>query len=214
MADRLRLGVLISGGGRSLQNFIDLSETGRLRAQVVKVVSSRPDAGGLARARRCGIPACVVRRRDFATAQAFADAVTAELRAEDVHLVALAGFLSLYRIPACYAGRVMNVHPALLPSFGGRGFYGDRVHRAVLECGCKVSGCSVHFADNEYDQGPIIVQRAVPVLEDDDEHTLAARVFEQEKAAYPEAVNLFAEGRLRIEGRRVRVLPAGAQASP
>jgi formyltetrahydrofolate-dependent phosphoribosylglycinamide formyltransferase len=210
MADRLRLGVLISGGGRSLQNFIDLSEAGRLKAQVVKVVSSRRDAGGLDRARRHGIPAVVVRRRDFATTEEFSNAITAELDAEDVGLVALAGFLSLYRIPDRYAGRVMNIHPALLPSFGGHGFYGDRVHRAVLECGCKVSGCTVHFADNEYDNGPIIVQKAVPVLEDDDEHTLAARVFEREKEAYPEAVNLFAEGRLRVDGGRVRILPAGA----
>lgn len=207
MADILRLGVLISGGGRSLQNFIGLSEAGRLKARVVKVVSSRRDAGGLERAQRHGIPTAIVRRRDFETAGAFSDAITAKLAAEDVELVVLAGFLSLYRIPDRYDGRVLNIHPALLPSFGGHGFYGDRVHRAVLACGCKVSGCTVHFADNEYDKGPIIVQKAVPVFEDDDEHTLAARVFEKEKEAYPEAVNLFADGRLRIEGRRVRVLP-------
>ena len=208
MADILRLGVLISGGGRSLQNFIDLSEAGRLKARVVKVVSSRRDAGGLDRARRHGIASAVVRRRDFATTDEFSDAVTAELAAEHVELIALAGFLSLYRIPDRYAGRALNIHPALLPSFGGHGFYGDRVHRAVLDCGCKVSGCTVHFADNEYDNGPIIVQKAVPVHEDDDEHTLAARVFEQEKEAYPEAINLFAERRLTIEGSRVHVLPA------
>ena len=208
MADRLRLGVLISGGGRSLQNFIDLSDAGRLKAQVVKVVSSRRDAGGLERARCHSIPAAVVRRKDFATTEEFSEAITTELAAADAELVVLAGFLSLYRIPDRYAGRVMNIHPALLPAFGGHGFYGDRVHKAVLECGCKVSGCTVHFADNKYDNGPIIVQKAVPVLEDDDEHTLAARVFEREKEAYPEAINLFAEGRLRIEGNRVRVLPA------
>jgi len=208
MADGLRLGVLISGGGRSLQNFIDLSEAGRLKARVVKVVSSRRDAGGLERARSHAIPAAVVRRRDFESTQAFSDAVTAELAAEDVELVAMAGFLSLYRIPERYAGRVMNIHPALLPSFGGHGFYGERVHRAVLECGCKVSGCTVHFADNEYDNGPIIVQKVVEVREGDDAHTLAARVFEREKEAYAEAINLFAEGRLRIVDRRVRVMPA------
>lgn len=208
MADGLRLGVLISGGGRSLQNFIDLSEAGRLKARVVKVVSSRRDAGGLERARSHGIPAAVVRRRDFEGTEAFSDAVTAELAAEDVELVAMAGFLSLYRIPDRYAGRVMNIHPALLPSFGGHGCYGERVHRAVLECGCKVTGCTVHFADNEYDNGPIIVQKAVEVREGDDAHTLAARVFEAEKEAYAEAVNLFAEGRLRIVGTRVEVLPA------
>jgi folate-dependent phosphoribosylglycinamide formyltransferase PurN len=104
----------------------------------------------------------------------------------------------------------MNIHPALLPLFGGRGFYGDRVHAAVLEHGCRISGCTVHFVDNVYDHGPIIVQRAVKVEESDDVHSLAERVFEQELEAYPEAINLFAEGRLRVEGRRVRILPASA----
>ncbi len=117
----------------------------------------------------------------------------------------MAGFLQFYRVPDRLKGKVMNIHPALLPSFGGKGYYGDRVHRAVLEYGCKVSGCTVHFADNEYDNGPIIVQKTVPVREDDDHDTLGDRVFEKELEAYPEAINLFAEGRLRIEGRRVRI---------
>ena len=211
MTRKVRLGVLISGGGRSLQNFIDLADAGELKAEVAKVVSTRPDVFGLERARRHGIPAAVVRRRDFPTVEAFSDAVTAELEAEDVELVAMAGFLSLYRIPERYAGRVMNIHPALLPSFGGRGYYGDRVHQAVLDAGCKVSGCTVHFADNVYDHGPIIVQKVVPVQEGDDAQTLAARVFEKEKEAYPEAINLFAEGRLRLVGGRVQILtPDGA----
>ncbi len=201
----VRLGVLLSGGGRTLQNFIDLRTAGLLKARVVKVVSTRRDAFGLQRARDNGIAAAVVRPRDHATTEEFSRAVTAELQAEDVELVAMAGFLSLYRIPDCYAGRVMNVHPALLPAFGGKGFYGDRVHQAVLDYGCKVSGCTVHFADNSYDHGPIVIQKAVPVEEGDDAHSLAARVFEKEKEAYPEAVNLFAEGRLHIEGRRARV---------
>jgi len=204
----VRMGVLLSGSGRTLQNFIDLGKEGLLKARVVKVVSSRRDAFGLERARQNGIPAAIVRRRDFATTEEFSNAVTAELHAEDVALVAMAGFLSLYRVPECYAGRVMNVHPALLPSFGGEGFYGDKVHQAVLDYGCKVSGCTVHFADNSYDHGPIIVQKAVPVEETDDVHALAARVFEKEKEAYPEAINLFAEGRLVIRGRRVEIRPA------
>lgn len=201
------MGVLISGGGRTLQNFVDLWKAGLLKARVVKVVSTRADAFGLQRAAAEGIPAAVVRRKAFASTEEFSDAVTAEFQAEDVELVAMAGFLSLYRIPDCYAGRVMNIHPALLPSFGGHGFYGDRVHQAVLDYGCKITGCTVHFADNAYDQGPIIVQKAVPVEEGDDAHTLAARVFEREKEAYAEAVNLFAEGRLRIRGRRVEIQP-------
>jgi formyltetrahydrofolate-dependent phosphoribosylglycinamide formyltransferase len=202
------MGVLLSGSGRTLQNFIDLWKAGLLKARVVKVVSSRRDAFGLQRAKQNGIPSAVVRPRGFATTEEFSKAVTAELQAEDAELVAMAGFLSLYRIPECYAGRVMNVHPALLPSFGGKGFYGDRVHQAVLDYGCKMSGCTVHFADNSYDHGPIIIQRAVPVEEADDVHSLAARVFEKEKEAYPEAINLFADGRLVIRGRRVEISPA------
>ncbi len=209
MGECVRLGVLVSGGGRSLQNFIDLSEAGKLKARVVKVIASRADAYALERAAGHDIPTGVVRRKDFADTDAFSDAVTRELQAEDVELIALAGYLSLYRFPECYDGRVINIHPTLLPSFGGKGFYGDRVHQAVLDYGCKVSGCTVHFADREYDKGPIIVQKVVPVQEGDDAHTLAARVFEKETEAFPEAINLFAEGRLRIVGRRVAVLPAG-----
>ena len=205
MSSPLRLGVLISGSGRTLQNFMDLSDAGRLKARVVKVVSSRPDAYGLERARQHGVPAATVNRRDFESTEEFSDAITAELLAEGVELVAMAGFLSLYRFPPAYADRVMNIHPALLPSFGGKGFYGDRVHQAVLDCGCKVSGCTVHFASNQYDKGPIIIQKTVPVLEDDDAHTLADRVFAAETEAYPEAINLYAEGRLRVKDGRVRV---------
>ncbi len=208
MAGALRLGVLISGGGRTLQNFIDLSQAGELKARVVKVVSSLSDAYGLERARGHDIPAAVVRRKDFDSTGEFSAAVTAELQAEDVQLVAMAGFLCLYRIPDCYQNRVMNIHPALLPGFGGKGFYGDRVHQTVLDCGCKVSGCTVHFADNTYDHGPIIIQKAVPVEEGDDAHSLAARVFEKEIQAYPAAINLFAEGKLRVCGRRVEIRPA------
>ncbi len=198
--------MLISGSGRTLQNFIDLSAEGRLKAQVVKVVSTRPDAYGLDRARAVGVPAVTVQRADYDKVAEFSAAVTAELQAEGVELIAMAGFLSLYRLPDAYLGRTMNIHPALLPSFGGKGFYGDRVHQAVLDYGCKVSGCTVHFASNEYDKGPIILQKTVPVLDDDDAHTLADRVFAMETEAYPEAINLFAEGRLKIEGRRVRIV--------
>jgi phosphoribosylglycinamide formyltransferase-1 len=120
-------------------------------------------------------------------------------------LVCLAGWLSLLALPASYQGRVMNIHPALLPGFGGKGMYGHNVHAAVLAHGCRVSGCTVHFVDERYDNGPIIVQRTCPVLDDDTPDTLAHRVFEEEKIAYPEAIRLFQEGRLRVEGRRVRI---------
>jgi len=207
MTKPVRLGVLISGGGRTLQNLLDRSEAGTLAARVVKVVSSRADAYGLVRAQQHGVPTAVVRRKDFGSVEEFSRAITQQMEAAQVELIAMAGFLSLYRIPPRYNGRVMNIHPALLPSFGGKGFYGERVHQAVLDCGCKVSGCTVHFADNEYDHGPIIVQKAVEVREDDDAHSLADRVFQKELEAYPEAINLFAQGRLRVEGRIVKILP-------
>ncbi len=122
-------------------------------------------------------------------------------------LVCLAGWLSLLSLAETYRGRIMNIHPALLPAFGGKGMFGHHVHEAVLAHGCRVSGCTVHFVDGQYDNGPIIVQRTCPVMEDDTPDALAHRVFEQEKEAYPEAIRLFAQRRLRIEGRRVRILP-------
>ena len=208
MSSPIRMAVLLSGSGRTLQNFLDRSAAGTLRAEVVKVISSRPDAYGLVRAEAAAVPTAVVRRRDFPDTESFSDAVTAQIDAAEPDLVALAGFMCFYLIPERYMNRVMNIHPALLPSFGGRGFYGDRVHEAVLEQGCKVSGCTVHFVDNVYDHGPIIIQKAVRVEEGDDAHSLAARVFEMELEAYPEAVNLFADGRLTVEGGVVRILPA------
>ncbi len=207
MALPIRMAVLLSGGGRTLQNFLDLSRAGTLKAKVVKVISSRPDAYGLVRAAEAGVPTAVVRRRDFEDAASFSRALTREIDEVVPDLIALAGFMCLYQVPPRYTDRILNIHPALLPLFGGKGFFGDRVHRAVLEHGCKVSGCTVHFVDNVYDHGPIVVQKTVRVEEDDDPHSLAARIFEKEKQAYPEAVNLFAEGRLRVEGRRVRILP-------
>ena len=207
MAGRIRMAVLLSGSGRTLQNFLDLSRAGKLKAEVVKVISSLSTVYGLERARSAGVQSAVVRRKDHDSDDAFSRAITRELDACSPDLVALAGFMCFYKMPQHYAHRIMNIHPALLPVFGGKAFYGERVHQAVLDHGCKVSGCTVHFVDNVYDHGPIIVQKTVPVLDDDDAHSLADRVFEKELEAYPEAVNLFAEGRLKVEGRRVRVLP-------
>lgn len=198
---RLRLAVLISGSGRHLENFVRLSRSGDLPADVVRVVSSRPDCGGVARARRLGLEPLVLAPR--ALGDAFHDHLAQALREARIDLVCMAGFLTLWRIPPDFYGRVMNIHPALLPRFGGRGFYGMRVHRAVLEAGERESGCTVHFADNEYDHGPIILQRRVPVLPGDTPETLADRVFEQERIAYPEAVRLFAEGRIALAGDKV-----------
>jgi formyltetrahydrofolate-dependent phosphoribosylglycinamide formyltransferase len=204
----VRLAVLVSGGGTTLQNLLDRIDAGALRAEIAVVIASRSDAFGLERARRAGLPALVVTRKGYADTQAFNDALHAALEPFAVDLVVLAGFLSLFQPRTRYAGRVLNIHPALIPAFCGPGFYGDKVHRAVLESGVRVSGCTVHFADDQYDHGPIILQGAVPVLDDDTPETLAARVHGVENELYPQAIALWADDRLRIEGRRVRILPA------
>jgi phosphoribosylglycinamide formyltransferase 1 len=208
MAYPVRLAVLLSGGGTTLQNLIDRIAAGRLQADIRLVVSNRYDAHGLERAAGAGIATAVVDRTDFPSRDMFSQKIFDLCRDAAAQLVCLAGFLQLIHIPDDFLGRVMNIHPALIPAFCGKGFYGQRVHEAVLGYGVKVSGCTVHFADNQYDQGPIILQRVVPVQDDDSAETLAARVFEQECEAYPEAIRLFGEGRLRIEGRRVRILAA------
>ncbi len=199
----IRLAVLVSGSGSTLQNFLDRIADGRLHAEIALVVSSKADAFGLERARRAGISTAVVERKQCASPEEFSRRIFDHVRASGAELVCLAGFLHLLPIPDDFLGRVLNIHPALIPAFCGKGFYGHRVHEAALAYGVKVSGCTVHFADNEYDHGPIVLQRTVPVRDDDAPDTLAARVFEQECEAYPEAIRLFSEGKLRIEGRKV-----------
>ena len=184
MSRTISLAVLISGSGRTLQNFIQEIATGRLDAKIAVVVSSSIKAGGNEIARNAGIPLSVVESKT----PEFSDAVTEALEPYDPDLVLLAGFLHLWKFPAAYEGRVLNIHPALLPDFGGKGMYGDRVHEAVLKSGAKESGCTVHIADLRYDRGPIILQRRVPVLPRDTHATLASRVFAEELIAYPEAV--------------------------
>jgi len=203
----LRLAVLLSGGGTTLENIFTHIESGKLDATVVCVISSRHGVYGLERARNHGAPAITIARKDFADTPSFSEAVWGEVRAHNADLVVLAGFMSLLEIDPAYNGRMMNVHPALIPSFCGHGMYGHRVHEAVIEYGAKISGATVHFVDAEYDHGPIIMQKAVPVLEDDTPDSLADRVQAAEREIYPQAIQLYAEGRLRIEGRRVRILP-------
>lgn len=202
----VRLAVLLSGGGTTLQNIIDHVERGELVAQVSCVISSRKNVYGLERARTHGIPAITVAYKDYSDSRAFNQAIWSEIRKHPADLVVLAGFMSLLEVPADFAYRIINVHPALIPAFCGKGMYGHHVHEAVLEAGVKVSGATVHFVDEHYDHGPIILQGAVPVLEDDTPDTLAERVQAKERALYPEAIRLFAAGRLRVEGRRVRIL--------
>lgn len=202
-----RLAVLLSGNGSTLQNFIDRIADGRLAARIVQVISNHADAFGLERALRAAVPATVVDRREAGSREDFSSQIFGLCRTAEADLVCLAGFLQLVLVPDDFIGRVMNVHPSLIPAFCGKGYYGHRVHEAVLAYGVRVSGCTVHFADNVYDHGPIILQKTVPVEPDDTPDTLAARVFAQECEAYPEAIRLFGERRLQIEGRRVRVLP-------
>jgi formyltetrahydrofolate-dependent phosphoribosylglycinamide formyltransferase len=206
MHNPIRLAVLISGSGTTLQNFLDRITDGILRAQIAVVVSSKADAFGLTRALQASVPAFVVERKSCSSREEFSDRIFAHCRDAGVDLVCSAGFLQLLHIPDDFRNHVLNIHPALIPAFCGKGYHGLAVHRAVLERGVKVSGCTVHFADNEYDHGPIVTQRVVPVLDDDTPETLAARVFAAECEAYPQAIQWFAQGRLRIEGRRVKVV--------
>ncbi|HVN84989.1 MAG TPA: phosphoribosylglycinamide formyltransferase [Candidatus Binatia bacterium] len=203
----VRLAVLLSGGGSTLQNLLDRIQDGSLDAEVVMVVASRADALGLERARRAGIPAVCVPRKEFGDADRFNDALHEVLGRHSFDLIVLAGFLSPLQLRGRYQGRVLNIHPALIPAFCGKGFYGAKVHQAVLDAGAKVTGCTVHFADDQYDHGPIVLQGAVAVRDDDTAETLAARVHALENDLYPEAIRLWADGRLRIDGRRVRIDP-------
>ncbi len=201
----LPLAVFISGGGTTLKNLLDKIAAGELPAEVRLVISSNPAAGGLRFAREADIPTLVIEKKRFNDPAEYSEAMFAPCRVAGVQLVAMGGFLKHVLIPPDFANRVINIHPALIPAFCGHGFYGERVHRAALEYGVKVSGCTVHFVDNDYDHGPIILQRTVPVLPDDTPSRLAARVFDAEREAFPEAIRLFAVGRLRVDGRTVIV---------
>lgn len=209
---KLKLAVLISGSGRTLKNFIDLAAEGELPIDIRLVVASSAKAGGLQHAAAAGIPTLVVKRSDFpagpAGNQPYGDAIFAACRAAGVDYVAMAGFLKLAPVPEDFAGRVVNIHPALIPAFCGAGMYGHHVHQAVIDAGVKITGCTVHFVDNQYDHGPIIWQQPVPVFFDDTADTLAARVFEAEKEAYPHVLKLVAAGRVRIENGKVRIAKA------
>jgi phosphoribosylglycinamide formyltransferase-1 len=202
--DRLPVAVLLSGGGTTLVNLLREVESARLPIDIRRVIATR-ECAGVAKAEAAGLATDIVRPRDYESLAKFSDAVFDRLRDAGVELVVLAGFLSRIDIPADFAGRVMNIHPALIPAFCGEGMYGHHVHEAVIRRGCKVSGCTVHFCDNEYDHGPIILQRTVPVLDNDTPDTLAARVFAAECEAYPEALRLFAERRLTIHDGRVLI---------
>jgi len=202
MARQLPIGVLISGSGTNLQAIIDAIEAAKLDARIQLVLSNRGDAYGLVRAKRHGITTEVLDHKNFPSREAFDQAVVDLLRARGVELVVLAGFMRLLSpvFVKAYSNRIMNIHPALLPSFPGL-----HVQKKALEHGVRFSGCTVHFVNEECDEGPIIIQAVVPVFPDDTEESLAARILRQEHRIYPRAIQLYSEGRLRVEGRRVFV---------
>ncbi|MEX2426450.1 MAG: phosphoribosylglycinamide formyltransferase [Thermomicrobiaceae bacterium] len=204
-----RVVVLLSGSGRTLQNLIESVRTRECPIHIARVVSTRRNVAGNQIAIDAGIPLSVVSRRELDHDEAFSGAIVDILDSEETELVICAGFLSKLTVPARYMGRIVNIHPSLLPLFGGKGFYGDRVHRAVLESGMKVSGCTVHFVDNAYDAGPIIAQRCVSVFPDDSIETLAQRVFVEECRLYPAVISEIVQGRIRMKGRRAVYSPDG-----
>ncbi|WP_164101130.1 phosphoribosylglycinamide formyltransferase [Candidatus Laterigemmans baculatus] len=206
--------VFISGGGTTLRNLIALQRAGQLPIELRLVISSNPAAGGLTFAREAGIETLVVEQKRYAgQPEEYCRAMFEPCRAAGVALVVMGGFLKHVQIPDDFTERVINIHPSLIPCFCGAGMYGRRVHAAALDYGVKVSGCTVHFVDNEYDSGPIILQRTCPVEDDDTPETLAARVFEQECRALPEAIRKFAAGDLLVEGRRVLCRSGGNRAA-
>lgn len=202
-----KIAVLVSGGGTNLQALIDARQRGELGGgEIIAVISSKEGAYALERARKAGIPGYVLPRKDFDSNRAMTLALVEKLKALDIDLVVLAGCMVIFteELVQAYPNAIMNVHPALIPSFCGQGFYGLRVHEAALAYGVKLSGATVHFVSAECDAGPIIAQKAVPVLPGDTPETLQKRIMEQaEWKLLPEAVRLFCEGRLRVEGRTV-----------
>jgi phosphoribosylglycinamide formyltransferase-1 len=205
----LRLGILVSGGGTNLQAIIDKIECGYLAGcEIATVVSSRQDAYALERAAKYGIPSACISKKNFSDPDDYDRAMLEHFGRYNVDLVVLAGFLSMLgsSFVEAYRNRIMNIHPSLIPSFCGKGFYGIIPHKAALDYGVKVTGATVHFVDYEYDSGPIILQKAVEVLDDDTPESLQARVMkEAEWELLPEAIKLYSEGRLTVEGRKVHI---------
>jgi phosphoribosylglycinamide formyltransferase-1 len=209
VSDGIRIGVLASGSGTNLQAIMDGCSRGEIRGRVVVVISNNPKARALDRARLAGIPAVAMHHRAFPDRDTFDAKLVEILHSYEVDLVCLAGFMRVLgpSFIRQFPDRIMNIHPALLPAFGGLGMFGDRVHQTVVDSGVRFSGCTIHFANEAPDGGPIILQAVVPVLDSDTAQSLAERVLVEEHRLYPEAVKLFAEGRLQVEGRRVRIRP-------
>jgi phosphoribosylglycinamide formyltransferase-1 len=191
----LRIAVLVSGSGRSLENLAEAIGRGEVPGKLVLVLASNRKAFAIERAKRLAIPSVVVDAEKQLSPAEFSREAFAAIERAGADVAVMAGFLRLLPLPEAWIGRVLNIHPALLPAFGGKGYYGDRVHEAVLAAGVKETGCTVHYVDNEYDHGPVLLQRRIQVREDDTVETLGARVFEEEKIALPEALRMHAARR-------------------
>jgi len=201
--NRISIGVLVSGNGSNLQAIIDSIESGVIRADIVCVISNNPDAFALVRASRHNIPVIIHENKGFACRREYDAALVNILRGHKVELVVLAGFMRLLSetMINAFSNAIINIHPALLPAFPGL-----HAQKQALDYGVRYSGCSVHFVDCGTDTGPIILQAVVPVLQDDTEETLSARILKEEHRIYPEAVKLFCEGKLKIKGRQVQII--------
>ncbi len=197
--DRLNLAVLISGSGSNLQALIDACANSDFPAQIVLVISNNPDAYGLQRARDAGIKTAIINHKDFDNRAAFEDEIQAALDKQPIDLICLAGFMRILTVGFVekWPQRILNTHPSLLPKFGGEGMYGHHVHQAVIDAGEAESGCSIHYVIPEVDQGPVIIQKTVKVMPEDTAETLAERVIAREHIAYPEAVRLLADEKLK-----------------
>jgi formyltetrahydrofolate-dependent phosphoribosylglycinamide formyltransferase len=201
---KLNLVVLASGGGTNLQAIIDSIEAGKLDAQIKAVISNNSKSGALERARNHNITDIHLSHKQFATPEEFDQKLLSILKENEIDMIVLAGYMKMISptVIRQYKNRIINIHPALLPSFGGKGMYGIHVHEAVIESGVKVSGVTVHLVDEIYDHGAIVMQKTVPVLDDDTPESLADRVLKVEHQAYSEAIQLFAEDRIEIRGNR------------
>ncbi len=201
----ISVAVLISGGGTTLKNLIERKRQGELPIDICLVVSSKASAGGLDFAKDAQIPSVVIRRKDFSSSEAYRDAIFSPIRQAGANYVVMGGFLQHLLIPADFEHRVLNIHPSLIPAFCGQGFYGLKVHQAAIDYGVKISGCTVHFVDDQYDHGPVILQQSCPVMDDDTAESLQNRVFTLECDALPAALRGLAEERIELspDGRRV-----------
>lgn len=203
--NNLPIAVLISGAGSTLENLIRWKHMGELPVDFRLVISSREDAGGIAYANAESIPVEVVARKHFADRKSHSQRIFSLCREQGVQLVVMAGYLEHLTIADDFSNRVINIHPSLIPAFSGKGYYGDRVHQAVLDYGVKYTGCTVHFVNNEYDSGPIIAQKTCPVFDQDTVASVRCRVGEVERQVFPEVIAAIARNQVSVEGRRVRI---------